>query len=139
MFPEIKLTPMKQINTPNGAVFHAIKKSSDGFEAFGEAYFSFIDPGAIKGWKKHKQMTLNLIVPIGRIRFVCYAKERAQFFEVVLGEDNYQRLTIAPGIWMAFQGVGKKCNMLLNVASIEHDAREVEAVALSQFMYKWSD
>ena len=68
----VKLSPIKQIVVPGGNVFHAMKNSDEGYNGFGEAYFSNIEPKAIKAWKRHKEMTLNLIVSIGTIRFVIY-------------------------------------------------------------------
>ena len=68
----VNLTPLKQIHNPKGDIFHAMKKSDVGFNGFGEAYFSTINQDDIKGWKKHTQMTINLVVPFGEIEFVVY-------------------------------------------------------------------
>ena len=130
------LTPLKQIHNPKGDIFHAMKKSDDGFDGFGEAYFSTIHKDDVKGWKKHTEMTLNLIVPMGAIKFVAYDEESKEFFSVVLSHDNYQRLTVKAGLWMAFQGVGKN-NMLLNLASIEHDPSEAVNIAIEEIKYEW--
>ena len=59
------------------------------------------------------------------------------YFEVILSKDNYQRLTIAPGLWLAFKGLSKK-NTLLNLASIEHDSNESESMNLYDFDYNWN-
>ena len=37
-----------------------------------EIYFSWINKKAIKGWKLHKKMSMNLVVPIGKVKFVFY-------------------------------------------------------------------
>jgi dTDP-4-dehydrorhamnose 3,5-epimerase len=137
------LTPLKQIYNPRGDVFHAVKKSDNGYAGFGEAYFSTIDFGEIKGWKKHKKMTLNLIVPLGAIEFVIYddrvpPNSKGNFNSVILSLENYQRLTISPGLWVAFKGKGQPLNLLLNVASIEHDPLEAMNVPLDNFGYNWS-
>jgi dTDP-4-dehydrorhamnose 3,5-epimerase len=130
------LTPLKQIFNPKGNIFHAMKKSEIGFEGFGEAYFSTIYQDDIKGWKKHTQMTLNLVVPIGEIEFVMYNPEVKNFFSVKLSSENYQRLTVKPGLWMAFRGCGD-LNILLNIANIEHDPAESENITLEEIDYEW--
>lgn len=130
------LTPLKQIFNPKGDIFHAMKKSDVGFEGFGEAYFSTINKDDIKGWKKHTLMTMNLVVPIGEIEFVVYKEELKEFFSVKLSKTNYQRLTVKPGLWMAFRGLSEN-NMLLNIASLEHDPGEVENRNLEGFPYNW--
>lgn len=137
------LTPLKQIFHPKGDVFHGIKKSDPGFDGFGEAYFSTIHPGDTKPWKKHLRMTLNFVIPVGKIRFVLYDDRQGsptsgQFFDVTLGDENYQRITIPAGIWVAFSGVGEGLNLLLNLANLEHDPTEVERKeTLDDIPYTW--
>lgn len=130
------LTPLKKIHHPKGDIFHAMKKSDDGFEGFGEAYFSTVAQGEIKGWKKHTKMTLNIVVPLGEIEFVVYDEGSKEFFSAKLSKDNYQRLTVKPNLYMAFRGVGEY-NMLLNLASIEHDPNEAVNKELSNITYEW--
>lgn len=130
------LTPLKLIYTPKGDVLHAMKKSDNGFAGFGEAYFSSVNKGDIKGWKKHAKMTLNLVVPIGEIEFIIYNENSKEFFSVKLSKDNYQRLSIEPGLWMAFRGIGEN-NMLLNLASIEHDPSEALTCEIGKIEYKF--
>ena len=130
------LTPLKQIYHPKGDIFHAMKKSDIGFDGFGEAYFSTINQNDIKGWKKHTKMTLNIVVPVGNIEFVVYDEKTKEFFSTKLSHDNYQRLTVKSGLWMAFKGLDKY-NMLLNLASIEHDPNEAVNIELNEINYKW--
>lgn len=144
VLPEgVGLTPIRIIPNINGDVLHALKATDASFSAFGEAYFSTIGFGKIKGWKKHTRMVLNVIVPVGEIQFVLFDDRRPNlsrsfFFEVALSRDNYQRLTVPPGIWMAFRGKGKEENLLLNIASIPHDPQEAENLPLENDYIKYS-
>ena len=131
------LRPLKQIYNPKGDIFHAMKKSDEGFDGFGEAYFSTIYKDDIKGWKKHTIMTLNLIVPIGSIEFVIYDDKTNEFFSIELSQNNYKRLTVKAGLWMAFRGMDKN-SMLLNLASIEHDSNEAVNIDLQEIKYEWN-
>ena len=130
------LTPLKKIYNSKGDIFHAMKKSDKGFAGFGEAYFSTVKTGEIKGWKKHKEMMLNLIVIKGEIEFVIY--DNHNFFNVKLSKKNYQRLTIKSNLWLAFRGLGDE-NILLNLASIEHNKNESESVDINSFEYNWRE
>lgn len=130
------LTPLKQIYNLKGDIFHGMKKSDEGYDGFGEAYFSTIHQDDIKGWKKHTKMTLNLVVPIGEIKFVVYDEGTKEFFNAKLSHQNYQRLTVKAGLWMAFRGIGEY-NMLLNLASIEHDPNEAINIELKEINYEW--
>ena len=120
----IKVTPLKQISHPKGDIMHGLKSSESSFLSFGEAYFSNIHYQEIKGWKKHTQMTMNIIVPVGLISFYIHDEERGRSECVAIGDTNYARLTVPPGLWVAFRGERKKSNLALNIASIEHDPEE---------------
>ena len=134
---QLIVTPLKKIYHPKGNIFHALKKSETTFNNFGEAYFSFINYKEIKGWKKHTRMTLNLVVPVGKIKFVVFNEKSNNFFEIVLSIENYQRLTVKPGLWFAFQGLEKNCNLVLNIANIEHEPTESENKNLEDINYNW--
>ena len=142
MIKDSIITRLNIIDTPGGNVMHAIKKSSSGYAGFGEAYFSWIDKGVIKAWKRHKIMTLNLVVPVGKIKFVLYDDRdssdiRSQ--EFILSTDNYCRLTVPPMVWVGFQGLNNKESMLLNVANTIHDINEVERLDIDKINYNWSE
>lgn len=126
-------TVLKRIENAKGDIFHAMKKSDHGFEDFGEAYFTSILFNERKGWKKHTQMTLNLIVPVGSVAFYVHDENIGETKKIIIGEKNYQRLTISPGLWVAFEGVDKTLNLVLNIASIEHDPLEAINQSLDSF------
>ena len=48
-FAGLLFTPLRRIPTANGEVRHGLRASDVGFAGFGEAYFSEVLPGAIKG------------------------------------------------------------------------------------------
>lgn len=137
----VTLHPLKHIIVSKGDIYHALKSTDEGYAGFGEAYFSQIEQGQAKGWKRHNRMVLNLIVPVGAVKFVVYddregSDTRGQFYEVVLSpEDNYQRLTVAPGLWMAFYGVGEGCSMLMDIIPEPHDLSEADRKDLSEIPY----
>lgn len=136
------ISQLKIIPGEKGNILHALKKSEANFIEFGEAYFTFVNENIIKGWKKHKQMTLNLVVPIGMVKFVFYddrkvSKTFNQFFEITLSQKNYKRITVKPGIWMAFKGLGNDNNLVLNIASIEHNPNDTIDCDVEKINYKW--
>ena len=134
----VTTTPLSIIDIKGGAVLHAIKMSDYGFSGFGEAYFSWVDEGAIKAWKRHKNMTLNLVVPVGEIKFVLFDDRElpnTQFQEIIISKNNYCRLTVPPMIWMGFQGLSDGDSMLLNIADIEHDPNEVDRKEIEKINY----
>ena len=141
MINGVLITPLKIITVKGGDVLHAMKSSDDGFSGFGEAYFSVIDYGVVKAWKRHKKMQINFIVPKGKIRFVLYndrdGYEVNNYQEVILSLNNYSRLTIPPMIWFGFQGLAEESSMLLNLASLEHTINEVDSKPIDEIKYNW--
>jgi len=85
---------------------------------------------------------LNLVVPVGTVRFVIF-DDRADspscgcFKEFLLGKENYARLTIPPGLWVAFRGLDNNGNMLINLANEEHDPTESDNVGLEEITFDW--
>lgn len=142
MIEGVLVTPLKKINHPKGDIYHGLKSSDSGFEQFGESYFSTVHQGDTKGWKQHKQMLMNLIVPVGSIRFVIYDPRESsatfkQFFDITIGDCNYARLTVPSGVWLAFSGVSANLNLLNNIASIEHQPEEAINIPLDEIAYSW--
>ena len=141
MIKDVIVIHLDVIDTPGGNVLHAMKGSSAGYSGFGEAYFSQVDKGAVKAWKRHKKMTLNLVVPVGGIRFVLFDDRKVsntQFQEIIISKGNYCRLTVPPMVWMGFQGLSESGSMLLNIADIEHDPDEVDRKEMSEINYNWN-
>ena len=135
---EIITTPLKRIPVLGGDVLHAMKKTDNGFSGFGESYFSLLLSGVVKAWKKHLKMTLNLIVPMGKVRFV-FMDNDGLFRVETIGDNNYARLTIPPGIWFGFKGDFENTSLVLNIANIEHSPDEVERKEVNKIKYNWSN
>lgn len=126
----IRFTPLTRISVAGGDVFHGLRADDETFASFGEVYFSRIDFGVTKGWKCHREMTLNLMVPCGAVSFFIVREEQEsghalEWCRIDMDDDAaYGRLTVAPGLWLAFRGSGQGTNIVCNLASIPHDPDE---------------
>ena len=128
---QIIIKPLKKINIEEGDVLHALKASEDEFHGFEEAYFSTIKKNKIKAWKRHLLMTMNLIIPIGRVQFNFYDDEKNLLKNIIVGEDNYCRITVPPMIWFGFKGLSTHTSYILNISDERHNPSEVEREPLS--------
>lgn len=133
---QILVTPLNRISVPGGDVLHGIKNNDPGYVDFGEVYFSIIEEGAIKGWKRHMSMTLNLVVPVGSVGFV-FIDSQGDIFQLTAGEKFYVRLTVPPGIWFAFRGLATPYSVVVNIADITHSPSEIERKSLSDMNFNW--
>lgn len=131
MIEGVKITPLKQILDERGKIMHMLRCDAEGFQGFGEIYFSCVHPGAIKGWHIHKEMVLNYAVPHGNIKFVLYddranSPTRGELQEIFMGPDNYCLVTVPPMVWNGFKGIGQEMAIVANCTSISHRADEID-------------
>ena len=117
LLEQIQITSLNKFSANDGNVLKVISSSSKDFIGFGEIYFSTIYFGSVKAWKKHKKMTMNLVVPFGQVLFVF--KDKNNFREEIIGDNNYSRITVPPNITFGFQGLFKGESYILNIANIE--------------------
>jgi dTDP-4-dehydrorhamnose 3,5-epimerase len=144
MIQGVKTFPLKQISLDKGDVWHGLKNTDDGYKGFGEVYFSNVVPGQIKGWKKHTETTLNLVVLKGEIEFVFFDDRKESetygtFYSVTASEnkEKYNRICVSPGIWMAFRCISKEQALLMDVIDQPHSDNESERKNLEEINYNW--
>ena len=133
IMPEVLLTKLKVIHHPKGNILHALKASEVSYCGFEEAYFTKILHGEIKGWKKHNVMHMNLVVPIGMVLFYVYDEANNIMADYLIGIDNYCRLSVPPGYWVAFKGCASPESLVLNISNLEHNPAEAVNVDINSF------
>lgn len=127
----VAVRPLRRIPDARGMVMHMLRADDPHFEKFGEIYFSMVYPGVIKGWHRHRRMTLNYAVVSGMIKLVLYddrppSGTRGRLMELFVGEQNYVLVTVPPGVWNGFQGLGVAPAIVANCADHPHDPEEIE-------------
>lgn len=144
MIDGVQVVPLRRIPDERGTVFHMLKRTDPHFKEFGEIYFSTVYPGAIKGWHRHKDMTLNYACVSGRVKLVLYderegSRTRGNLFEVFLGEDNYALVVIPPDVWNGFKGMSEPHAIVANCCTHPHDpARSTRLEPFSKHIpYDW--
>ena len=123
---------LKEINTEGGPVLHMLRADGPLFTSFGEAYFSVVEPGAVKAWKRHRLQTQHLAAPVGLVDVVIHdprpdspTKGATAVFR--LGRPgHYRLLRIPPGLWYGFTGKSLEPSLLANCADIPHSPDESE-------------
>ena len=131
MIDGVVVTPLRQIFDERGKVMHMLREDSPAFQRFGEIYFSCVDPGAVKAWHLHREMTLNYAVVSGKIKFVLFddrpdSRTRGGVQEFFLSPENYVLVTVPPMIWNGFKGLGDQPAIVANCPTLAYDANEIE-------------
>jgi len=125
---------LERISMEAGDIRKYLKLSDSEFSGFGEIYFSYANKNFIKAWKKHNKMTMNITVVYGEIKFVFYVD--GNFKELILKGSESKLLTVKPGIWFGFEGIGEN-NLICNIANLEHSEDELERKEILDLEYKW--
>lgn len=130
MISGVRIQPLRQIPDERGTIMHMLRRDDPWFEQFGEIYFSTVYPGVVKGWHIHSRMTLNYAVVAGTIKLGLYddrpgSPTVGQTQEIYLGGANYALVTVPPGVWNGFKGVGVQPAIVANCATEPHDPHEI--------------
>jgi dTDP-4-dehydrorhamnose 3,5-epimerase len=134
-----------QIVDDRGKVAHMLRSDDPLFEAFGEVYFSWVNPGKVKAWHLHRQMTLNYTCPYGSVTLVLYDERpgsptRGNVMELVLSPEQYRLVKVPPGVWNGFSCGALYPSLVCNCATIPHDPAEIVRLPPDDpsFPYDWA-
>ena len=123
----VHVIPLRRIPDERGTIFHMLRASDPHFTQFGEIYFTSIYAGIVKGWHKHREMTLNYACIHGRVKLVLYderdgSSTNGALMEVFLGPDDHSLVVIPPGVWSGFKGMSSPFAIVANCCTHTHDA-----------------
>ena len=62
----VQVVPLRRIPDERGTILHMLRSTDQHFIEFGEIYFSTVYAEVVKGWHKHREMTLNYACIYGR-------------------------------------------------------------------------
>jgi dTDP-4-dehydrorhamnose 3,5-epimerase len=142
----VTVVPLKQIKDDRGMVMHMLKADFFDFSTLGEIYFSVVYQGAVKGWKKHKQMHQNYAVCAGQIKLVIYddrphSSTKGQIQTIITGRDNFARIHLPPGVWYAHAGLSQEPAVITNCATMQSSAEDILRLPLDTPLipYRWAN
>ena len=126
MIDGVLVVPLGRIPDERGTVMHMLRRTDPHFSEFGEIYFSTVYPGIVKGWHRHREMTLNYACVHGRVKLVLFddrdgSPSNGKLMEIFLGPDNYSLVQIPPGVWNGLKGMGDERAIVANCATHPHD------------------
>lgn len=146
MIQGLEISSLKVMADNRGKVMKMVDVKVPLFEKFGEIYFSFVNAGVIKGWKKHLRAVQLFAVPVGMIKFVVYddrpeSPTRGQFEEIEVGESNYRLIKMPSGVWYSWQATSAFPAMIASLTSEPHDPAEAVAAEVNNnnlIPYQWT-
>jgi dTDP-4-dehydrorhamnose 3,5-epimerase len=122
----VQVVPLTRIADERGTILHMLKATDPHFQQFGEIYFSTAYKGVVKGWHRHREMTLNYACVFGRIKLVLFddregSPTRGTLVELFLGPDNHSLVVIPPEVWNGYKGMSEPFAMVANCCTHAHD------------------
>ncbi len=143
MIEGVRKIPLRRIPDERGTVSHMLRRDDPHFLGFGEIYFSTVYQGVVKGWHRHRYMTLNYAVPHGRVKLVVFddrdgSPSRGACDEFFLGPDDYSLVQIPPGLWNGFKGMSEVA-LVANCCTHPHDPTQSERLDpfINDIPYDW--
>jgi dTDP-4-dehydrorhamnose 3,5-epimerase len=140
----VQIVSLRRIPDERGTIFHMLRRTDPHFVEFGEIYFTSIYRDVVKGWHRHRLMTLNYACIAGRIKLVLYddrpdSPSRGTLLERFLGPDDYSLVVIPPGIWTGFKGMSD-LSIVANCATHPHDPANTERLDPfgTEIPYDWA-
>ena len=126
----LTFVPLARIPDERGTILHMLRRTDPHFIDFGEIYFTTIYRDVVKGWHRHRDMTLNYACISGRIKLVLYddrsdSRTRGVLVERFLGPDDYALAIIPPGVWSGMKGMSDQA-IVANCATHPHDASRTD-------------
>jgi dTDP-4-dehydrorhamnose 3,5-epimerase and related enzymes len=142
----LHLAGLGEIAAEGGPVLHMVRKDSPLFTGFGEVYFSEVEPGMVKAWKRHQRQTQLFAVPHGLVDIIVFdsredSPARGKLVHVRLGRPgHYRLLRVPPRLWYGFCSCGGGA-ILCNCADIPHDPEESERLPVNspELPFSWKD
>ncbi len=145
MIEGVKVVPLRRIPDERGTVMHMMKRTDPHFIEFGEIYFSTVYRGVVKGWHRHREMTIAYACISGRVKLVVHddregSKTRGQTDEHFIGEDNYALVMIPPGLWNGFKGMSDPHAIVANCCTHPHDPSRSDRLSPhdNDIPYRWA-
>ena len=145
MIDGVKIIKKKQFIDERGKIMHMLRVDDKEFVKFGEIYFSYTYPGAIKAWHRHKEMTLTYAAVSGKIKLVLFDDRKnspteGKLEEIFLSDEDYFTVTIPPLIWNGFKSIEDKAAIVANCTDVPHSEGEIERKKFDDpsIPYEWS-
>jgi len=146
MIEGVQLKNLPKYIDSRGAVFKYLNSDSSNFKSFGEAYFSIINEGVVKGWKFHKQASQNLVVPYGEVKIILFDNRidsitKGTIQEIILNDsDKYKLLSLPCNVWYSFRCESNNKAILANISNMLYDPEESITLPITtkEIPYDWS-
>ena len=142
----VKTKNLRVIPDERGWIMEILRSDDDIYQQFGQVYITTAYPGVVKGWHYHKKQTDNFTCVSGMMKVALYdAREdsdtKGNIMEFFIGEKNPILISVPPGVYHGFKGVGTQTAFFLSVPTLPYNYQEPDEYRLppdtKEIPYDW--
>ena len=137
---------LKVIPDERGWLMEILRCDDPQFRQFGQVYLSTAYPGVVKAWHYHKKQTDNFTCVKGMMKVALYDARKkyetyGQLMELFIGERNPTLITVPPGVYHGFKGIGTETAFFISIPDLPYTPQDPDEYRLPpdtpEIPYTW--
>ncbi|TFH46375.1 MAG: dTDP-4-dehydrorhamnose 3,5-epimerase [ANME-2 cluster archaeon] len=142
----VKTKNLRVIPDERGWLMEILRSDDEIFQQFGQVYITTAYPGVVKGWHYHKKHTDNFTCVYGMMKVALYdagddSSTKGTIMEFFVGEKNPLLISVPPGVYHGFKGIGTETAYFLSVPTLPYNYQEPDEYRLppdtKEIPYDW--
>ncbi len=142
----VKTKNLRVIPDERGWLMEILRSDDEIFQQFGQVYITTAYPGVVKGWHYHKKQTDNFTCVCGMMKVALYdarddSSTKGTIMEFFVGEKNPLLISVPPGVYHGFKGIGTDTAYFLSVPTLPYNYQEPDEYRLppdtKEIPYDW--
>lgn len=142
----VKIKNLRVIPDERGWLMEILRSDDEIFQQFGQVYITTAYPGVVKGWHYHKKQTDNFTCICGMMKVALYdarddSRTKGTIMEFFIGEKNPLLISVPPGVYHGFKGIGTDTAYFLSVPTLPYNYQEPDEYRLppdtKEIPYDW--
>jgi dTDP-4-dehydrorhamnose 3,5-epimerase len=143
---DVRIKNLRVIPDERGWLMEILRCDDDVFEKFGQVYLTTAYPGVVKAWHYHRKQTDNFTCIHGMMKVVLYDARKEsptyrEIIEVFAGEKNPVLISVPPGVYHGFKGIGPETAYFLSIPTLPYNYSEPDEYRLPpdspEIPYDW--
>jgi len=142
----VKTKNLRVVPDERGWLMEILRSDDEIFQQFGQVYITTAYPGVVKGWHYHKKQTDNFTCVCGMMKVALYdarddSSTKGSIMEFFVGEKNPLLISVPPGVYHGFKGIGTETAYFLSVPTLPYNYQEPDEYRLppdtKEIPYDW--
>ena len=125
----VRVKNLRIIPDERGWLMEILRCDDNIFEKFGQVYLTTAYPGVVKAWHYHKKQTDNFTCIHGMMKVALYDARKDSptyqgMMEIFVGEKNPVLISVPPGVYHGFKGIGSDTAYFLSIPTHPYDYKD---------------